>query len=64
METRIWQSGIKNWDSKKSNFKARFPFLTDEDLHCEQNQTEGMFEKLENKLGMSPDELQITILSL
>ena len=49
-----------NWESKKDNFKTRFPILTDSDLVFQDT----MIENLQRKLGMSSDELSITILTL
>jgi hypothetical protein len=53
-----------NWDAKKENLKSRFPVLTDDDLHYDNNGREGMLQRLKAKLGMSSDELHMTILTL
>jgi hypothetical protein len=53
-----------NWESKKENLKAKFPILTDEDLHYECGQNDGMFKKLKTKLGLSDDELTISIITI
>jgi hypothetical protein len=53
-----------NWESKKENLKAKFPILTDEDLHYECGQKDGMFKNLKSKLGLSDDELAISIITI
>ncbi|HYF68226.1 MAG TPA: hypothetical protein VD884_08820 [Ohtaekwangia sp.] len=53
-----------NWESKKDNFKARFPLLTDADLNCALHPSDSMLENLQRKLGLTSDELAITIITL
>lgn len=53
-----------NWNSKKENLKAKFPILTDEDLHYECGQKDSMFKNLKTKLGLSDDDLTISIITL
>jgi hypothetical protein len=53
-----------NWESKKENLKAKFPILTDEDLDYECGQKDNMFIKLKAKLGLSDDELTISIITI
>jgi hypothetical protein len=56
--------GSLNWQSKKENFKARYPVLTDSDLVYETPGKESMLENLRTKLGMTTDELSMIIMTL
>jgi hypothetical protein len=58
------RNGELNWEAKKGNLKARFSILTDSDLHYESDKKDEMLNRLATKLGMSADELQITIITL
>lgn len=61
--TTSWTDSA-NWKSKKNNFKTRYPLLTDADLNCTLHPGDSMLENLERKLGLTSDELAITIITL
>jgi uncharacterized protein YjbJ (UPF0337 family) len=46
-----------NWKERKERLKLKFASLTDNDLMFEEGKKEQMLVKLQNKLGMTKDEL-------
>lgn len=46
-----------NWEERKEKLKLKFASLTDNDLMFEEGKKEQMLVKLQNKLGMTKDEL-------
>jgi len=56
-------SGTGNWNEQKSKLRAKFPTLTDADLHYEAGNRDVMFTKLQNKLGKTREELDTVMLS-
>ena len=53
-----------NWDLKKAKLKARFPKLTEVDLDFDETQMKEMLAKLEFKLAIPSNELQLSIETL
>lgn len=51
-----------NWSEQKGKLKAKFPVLTDADLHYADGKKDEMFEKIQTKLGKTKEELN-TIMS-
>jgi uncharacterized protein YjbJ (UPF0337 family) len=54
----------ETWNKQKSKLKAKFPTLTDEDLHYEEELREEMFNKIQVKLGKTEEELASIMSSL
>ncbi len=52
------------WKDQKGKLKAKFPILTDADLHFEEGKKEEMFKKISDKLGKTKEELAIIISKL
>jgi uncharacterized protein YjbJ (UPF0337 family) len=46
------------WGEQKAKLKAKFPILTDADLHYDQGKEEEMMSKIQKKIGKSKDELK------
>jgi hypothetical protein len=53
-----------NWEVQKGKLRTRFPKLTDEDLNFDESQKAEMFSKLEIKLALTSEELQVIIETL
>ena len=53
-----------NWDEQKGKLKAKFPTLTDADLHYEEGKKDVMFSNVQTKLGKTKEELQTIIAAL
>lgn len=64
MISRQIENREENWEAKKNNLKTRYPSLTDADLYFSNEGKGKMMKNLEVKLGMTPDELFITIATL
>lgn len=41
----------ENWQEKKSKLKAKFPHLTEPDLHFEEGKVEELIDNLHSKIG-------------
>lgn len=54
----------KNWLEIRENLKMKFAKLTDNDVLFEENQKNEMMKRLEQKLGMSKEEIQKIISDL
>jgi hypothetical protein len=50
---------IRSWREQKILLKRRFPILSDGDFLFEDGKRETMLEKLEAKLGISKQELEM-----
>ncbi len=61
--TKIVEALRSTWKAQKASLKKRFPELTDTDLNFSEGNKNEMFEKLQSKLGFSPNELQVIALS-
>jgi uncharacterized protein YjbJ (UPF0337 family) len=46
-----------NWDEQKIKLKAKYPNLSESDLHFESGNKDKMYHKIQTKLGKSSDEL-------
>jgi hypothetical protein len=68
MKTMITTRGStaqrSNWEAQKAKLKLAFPKLTAEDLNFDETRKNEMFSKLELKLGMTTNELQVIIETL
>ncbi|HRB71856.1 MAG TPA: CsbD family protein [Flavobacterium sp.] len=53
-----------NWHEQKGKLKAKFPSLTDADLHFEEGKKDEMLSRVQNKLGKSKEELTKIISAL
>ena len=53
-----------NWSDQKNKLKAKYPVLTDADVHYEEGKKDEMFTKLQTKLGKTKDELKAIITAL
>ncbi len=53
-----------SWDDQKVKLKAKYPNLSDGDLHFEPGKKDKMLHKIQTKLGKSADELQQIISEL
>lgn len=53
-----------NWNEQKRKLKEKFPILTDRDLMYWDGKKEGMFAKLQVKLGKTQKELEDIVLAL
>jgi uncharacterized protein YjbJ (UPF0337 family) len=53
-----------NWNEKKSELKAKFSTLTDEDLRYEEGKKDEMLERVQVKLGKTKEEFQKIIEAL
>lgn len=51
------------WKQQKDNLKARFPKLTKDDLNFDERKKYEMLNKLQLKLGMTPNELEVIALA-
>lgn len=49
------------WETQKARLRSRFPKLTGEDLNFEENRKEEMLGKLELKLALTAQELQVIL---
>ena len=47
------------WEQQKKSLRTKFPSLTEEDLHFEENKKEEMLAKLSKKLGKTKEELAV-----
>ena len=52
------------WEEQKTKIKAKFPNVTDTDLHFEEGKKGEMYAKLQTKLGKTKEELQTAIAAL
>jgi len=48
---------IKNWDSIRQILKQKHQYLTENDLKYIEGKEEELFDKLQNKIGISRKEL-------
>jgi hypothetical protein len=55
---------LGNWNVQKAALKAKFPALTDEDLHYTEGDKLGVLEKMCIRLYKTKEELAIIIASL
>jgi phosphorylcholine metabolism protein LicD len=46
-----------SWDDQKIKLKAKYPNLSESDLHFEPGKKDKMYHKIQTKLGKSADEL-------
>jgi uncharacterized protein YjbJ (UPF0337 family) len=53
-----------NWNEQKSELKAKFSTLTDEDLRYEEGKKDEMLERVQVKLGKTKEEFQKIIEAL
>ncbi len=53
-----------SWDIQKVKLKAKYPNLSDGDLHFDQGKKEKMMNKIQTKLGKTADELHKIISDL
>lgn len=53
-----------NWHEIRKNLKMKFAKLTDNDLLFEENQKTEMMNRLQQKLGLSKEEIQKIISDL
>jgi uncharacterized protein YjbJ (UPF0337 family) len=53
-----------NWTEQKTKLKAKFPTLTDADVHYEDGKKDEMFNKIQVKLGKTKEELAAIISGL
>lgn len=51
------------WKAQKAKLKKRFPELTKGDLDFNESEQNEMFDKLQSKLGLSPNDIQVIALS-
>lgn len=61
MKTKVVKA---TWDDQKVKLKAKYPNLSDSDLHFEPGKKDKMFHKIQTKLGKSSDELEKIISEL
>lgn len=57
------QSKMLTWKQQKDNLKVRFPTLTKDDLNFDEKSKYEMLNKLQLKLGMTPNELEVIALA-
>jgi uncharacterized protein YjbJ (UPF0337 family) len=53
-----------SWNEQKGRLRQKFVVLTDNDLMFENSKNEEMLSKLENKLGITKDDLRRIFASL
>jgi len=46
-----------NWNERKNKLKAKFPVLTDADLHYEDGKKDEMLTRVQTKVGKTREEL-------
>lgn len=51
------------WKQQKDNLKVRFPALTKDDLNFDEKRKYEMLNKLQLKLGMTPNQLEVIALA-
>ncbi|MCO4291467.1 general stress protein CsbD [Solitalea sp. MAHUQ-68] len=56
--------GQQKWSEQKVKLIAKYPVLTDADVHYEQGNKEDMMRKIETKLGKTKEELNLIIQKL
>ncbi|UKJ06368.1 general stress protein CsbD [Solitalea lacus] len=56
--------GQGKWFEQKAKLIAKFPVLTEADVHYEQGNREEMLRKIEAKLGKTKEELNLIIQEL
>ncbi|AFD06562.1 hypothetical protein [Solitalea canadensis] len=56
--------GQGKWSEQKTKLIAKFPVLTDADVHYEQGNRGEMLRKIETKLGKTKEELDLIIQQL
>jgi hypothetical protein len=54
---------MPSWKEQKVNLKTRFQQLTDRDLDFDESRKREMFDNLQTKLGMTPNELEVIALA-
>jgi len=54
---------MPSWKEQKVNLKIRFQQLTDRDLDFDESRKREMFDNLQTKLGMTPNELEVIALA-
>ncbi len=55
---------LRSWREQKIMLKRRFPNLNDEDFVLENEDKTTMFEKLQNKLGKTKNEMELILAEL
>jgi hypothetical protein len=60
----IQKSPRMNWEAQKTKLKLAFPKLTAEDLNYDEMHKAEMLQKLEPKLAMTTEELQLILETL
>lgn len=53
-----------NWNETKKKFKTKFSILTDHDLLLIEGRQNAMFLRIQNKLGLTRDEVRRLVLDL
>jgi uncharacterized protein YjbJ (UPF0337 family) len=54
----------KTWKEQKEMLKVKYPTLTDEDLRYDNGKKEEMLTSVQNKLGITKDELQAVLVAV
>jgi uncharacterized protein YjbJ (UPF0337 family) len=55
---------IGNWNLQKGKLKAKFPQLTEADLHYDNGKKDEMLARIHTKIGKTKEELDAIILGL
>jgi uncharacterized protein YjbJ (UPF0337 family) len=53
-----------NWTEQKAKLQAKFPTLTDSDVHYENGKKDEMFTKIQTKLGKTKEEFATILTEL
>lgn len=63
MDTTKKNPDVKNdnWKEQKGKLKAKYPKLTESDLHFEEGKKDDMLKKLQTKLGITKEDLNKVI---
>ena len=64
LKASIQKSPRINWEAQKAKLKLAFPKLTVEDLNYDEMHKAEMLRKLEPKLAMTTEELQLILETL
>jgi hypothetical protein len=64
IKASIQKSPRINWETQKAKLKLAFPKLTAEDLNFDEMHKAEMLQKLEPKLAMTTEELQLILETL
>ena len=62
--TKVSAAHRSSWEAQKAKLKAQFPKLTDDDLNFDETRKNEMLSKLEIKLSITAEELQVLIETL